>query len=182
MPSAVEEEQEPVLSAVQAKKPMDSYQPMTGNQMAVSSGRTRPTAVSQPAVQPERTAVSSGRSGRDRYRFPSPDLLAPRKKKKGADSDRELKETAERLEQILGNFGVKVSVTQYSRGPSVTRYELQPEQGVKVSKIVGLADDIKLNLAATDIRIEAPIPVQEAAVGIEVPNKENSAVAPAGYS
>ena len=59
-----------------------------------------------------------------------------------------------RLEQILGNFGVKVSVTQYSRGPSVTRYELQPEQGVKVSKIVGLADDIKLNLAATDIRID----------------------------
>ena len=175
MPSAVEEEQEPVLSAVQAKKPMDSYQPMTGNQMAVSSGRTRPTAVSQPAVQPERTAVSSGRSGRDRYRFPSPDLLAPRKKKKGADSDRELKETAERLEQILGNFGVKVSVTQYSRGPSVTRYELQPEQGVKVSKIVGLADDIKLNLAATDIRIEAPIP-GKAAVGIEVPNKENTAV------
>ncbi len=79
------------------------------------------------------------------------------------------------LEQILRNFGVKVTVTQYSRGPSVTRYELSPEQGVKVSKIVGLADDIKLNLAATDIRIEAPIP-GKAAVGIEVPNKENTAV------
>ncbi len=157
------------------KKPMDSYQPMTGNQMAVSSGRERPAAVSRPAKQPEKATALAGKSGKDRYRFPTPDLLAPRKAKKGADSDRELKETAGRLEQILGNFGVKVNVTQYSRGPSVTRYELQPEQGVKVSKIVGLADDIKLNLAATDIRIEAPIP-GKAAVGIEVPNKENTAV------
>lgn len=161
--------------AEQPKKPMDSYQPMTGNQMAVSSGRVRPAAASRPAEQPESPAVPAGKSRREHYRFPTPDLLAPRKKKKGADSDRELKETAQRLEQILGNFGVKVSVTQYSRGPSVTRYELQPEQGVKVSKIVGLADDIKLNLAATDIRIEAPIP-GKAAVGIEVPNKENTAV------
>ena len=70
---------------------------------------------------------------------------------------------------------MNVHVTNVSCGPSVTRYELQPEQGVKVSKIVGLADDIKLNLAAADIRIEAPIP-GKAAVGIEVPNKENVAV------
>ena len=66
-------------------------------------------------------------------------------------------------------------MTNASCGPSVTRYELQPEQGVKVSKIVGLADDIKLNLAVADLRIEAPIP-GKAAVGIEVPNKENTAV------
>ena len=71
---------------------------------------------------------------------------------------------------------MKVTITDISQGPSVTRYELQPEQGVKVSKIVGLADDIKLNLAATDIRIEAPIP-GKAAIGIEVPNKENMTVA-----
>lgn len=166
---------EPVSVTGQAKKPMDSYQPMTGNQMAATPGRVRPSAVSSQPKPKGETAAASGKSGKERYRFPTPDLLAPRKKKKGADSDRELKETAERLEQILGNFGVKVSVTQYSRGPSVTRYELQPEQGVKVSKIVGLADDIKLNLAATDIRIEAPIP-GKAAVGIEVPNKENTAV------
>ena len=70
---------------------------------------------------------------------------------------------------------MNVTVTDISQGPTVTRYEMQPEQGVKVSKIVGLTDDIKLNLAATDIRIEAPIP-GKAAVGIEVPNKENSAV------
>lgn len=110
------------------------------------------------------------------YKFPPYDLLAKGRGRSGANSDRELKETAVRLEQTLDNFGVKVTVTNYSQGPSVTRYELQPEQGVKVSKIVGLADDIKLNLAATDIRIEAPIP-GKAAVGIEVPNKENMAVA-----
>ena len=80
-----------------------------------------------------------------------------------------------KLQQTLQNFGVHVTVTNVSCGPSVTRYELQPEMGVKVSKIVGLADDIKLNLAAADIRIEAPIP-GKAAVGIEVPNKENSPV------
>ena len=94
----------------------------------------------------------------------------------GKDSSRELKETAMRLQQTLNTFGVRVTITDISQGPSVTRYELQPEQGVKVSKIVGLSDDIKLNLAATDIRIEAPIP-GKAAIGIEVPNKENTAVA-----
>ena len=109
------------------------------------------------------------------YRIPPLSLL---QKGKGAtgDSSRELKETAMRLQQTLNTFGVKVTITDISQGPSVTRYELQPEQGVKVSKIVGLADDIKLNLAATDIRIEAPIP-GKAAIGIEVPNKENMTVA-----
>ena len=79
------------------------------------------------------------------------------------------------MQETLHNFGVNVSITNVSCGPTVTRYELQPEQGVKVSKIVGLTDDIKLNLAATDIRIEAPIP-GKAAVGIEVPNANNSTV------
>lgn len=110
------------------------------------------------------------------YVFPPIDLLHRSKKSTQGNSSRELKETALHLQQILKNFGVNVTVTDISQGPSVTRYELQPEMGVKVSKIVGLADDIKLNLAATDIRIEAPIP-GKAAVGIEVPNKENMAVA-----
>ena len=90
-------------------------------------------------------------------------------------SDQEYRETAIKLQQTLQNFGVGVTVTNISCGPTVTRYELHPEQGVKVSKIVALADDIKLNLAAADIRIEAPIP-GKAAVGIEVPNKENHVV------
>lgn len=109
-----------------------------------------------------------------KYVFPPLKLLT-----KGSantkSSDRELRETAERLRQTLHTFGVNVTITDYKQGPAVTRYELQPEQGVKVSKIVGLSDDIKLNLAATDIRIEAPIP-GKAAIGIEVPNKENSSV------
>jgi len=95
---------------------------------------------------------------------------------RSGDSTNELKETALRLQQTLHTFGVNVTITDISQGPSVTRYELQPEQGVKVSKILSLADDIKLNLAATDIRIEAPIP-GKAAIGIEVPNKENMTVA-----
>lgn len=110
-----------------------------------------------------------------KYIFPPLSLLKKGDGKKG-DSANQLKETALRLQQTLQTFGVKVTITDISQGPSVTRYEMQPEQGVKVSKIVGLTDDIKLNLAATDIRIEAPIP-GKAAVGIEVPNKENSAVA-----
>lgn len=108
--------------------------------------------------------------------YKSPPLsLLKHGRKAGGDSDVYLRETAMKLQQTLQTFGVNVTVTNISCGPSVTRYELQPEMGVKVSKIVGLADDIKLNLAAADIRIEAPIP-GKAAVGIEVPNKENSAV------
>ncbi len=109
------------------------------------------------------------------YKFPPIDLLSTGPKTTN-NGEQELRETAYKLEETLNSFGVKVKVTEYSKGPSVTRYELQPEKGVKVSKIVGLADDIKLNLAAADIRIEAPIP-GKAAVGIEVPNRENSVVA-----
>lgn len=106
-----------------------------------------------------------------KYIFPPVSLLAKAKNKAG-DSRQHLQETAMKLQQTLKNFGVNVTITNISCGPSVTRYELQPEMGVKVSKIVNLADDIKLNLAAADIRIEAPIP-GKAAIGIEVPNKEN---------
>ena len=103
--------------------------------------------------------------------FPTTDLLKKSDGKKAGNTEHQLMETANKLEQTLKNFGVNVKVTNISCGPSVTRYEIQPEMGVKVSKIVGLTDDIKLNLAAADIRIEAPIP-GKAAVGIEVPNKE----------
>mgnify|MGYP001041279289 CR=1 FL=1 len=109
------------------------------------------------------------------YRFPPIDLLKRGSRPVGGFSEQEYKETAIKLQQTLRNFGVGVTVTNISCGPSVTRYELHPEQGVKVSKIVGLADDIKLSLAAADIRIEAPIP-GKSAVGIEVPNKENTVV------
>lgn len=109
-----------------------------------------------------------------KYVVPPIDLLTKPKGSKGV-SEQDLRETAQKLQSTLDSFGVRVTVTNVSCGPSVTRYELQPEQGVKVSRITSLADDIKLNLAAADVRIEAPIP-GKAAVGIEVPNKENSTV------
>lgn len=109
------------------------------------------------------------------YVYPPMTLLTRKKGSSGEFSDKEYKETAIKLQQTLRNFGVGVTVTNISCGPTVTRYELHPEQGVKVSRILALADDIKLNLAAADIRIEAPIP-GKAAVGIEVPNKTNSIV------
>lgn len=109
------------------------------------------------------------------YIFPPTTLLKRGSRAVGSYPEKEYKDTAIKLQQTLRDFGVGVTVTNISCGPSVTRYELHPEQGVKVSKIVSLADDIKLNLAAEDIRIEAPIP-GKSAVGIEVPNKKNNLV------
>lgn len=109
------------------------------------------------------------------YQFPSPSLLTKLAGASKGNDANDMEQTAKHLEETLETFGVHVKVTDYSRGPAVTRYELQPEQGVKVSKILSLQDDIKLNLAAADIRIEAPIP-GKMAVGIEVPNKTSSAV------
>ena len=110
------------------------------------------------------------------YQFPPLSLLKGVKKdSRKKDSGARLQETAGHLQQILEDFGVNATVTDASQGPAVTRYEVQPAHGVKVNKIIALADDIKLNLAVPDVRIEAPIP-GKAAVGIEVPNKENSVV------
>ncbi|WP_455722054.1 DNA translocase FtsK [Agathobacter sp.] len=109
------------------------------------------------------------------YVYPTPELLKPADKSRTGDSQAHLRETAAKLEQTLKVFGVNAKVNNISCGPAVTRFEITPELGVKVSKIVNLADDIKLNLAAADIRIEAPIP-GKAAVGIEVPNSQSVAV------
>lgn len=109
------------------------------------------------------------------YKFPPVGLLNKIDHTANNNNSASLQETARRLEETLETFGVKVKVTDYSQGPAVTRYELHPEQGVKVSKILSLSDDIKLNLAAADIRIEAPIP-GKMAVGIEVPNQKSTAV------
>lgn len=112
---------------------------------------------------------------KDQYQYPPIHLLKRGERKKNDNMEHHVQETAAKLKATLDSFGVNVTISDVSCGPTVTRYELQPEQGVKVSKIVNLTDDIKLNLAAADIRIEAPIP-GKAAVGIEVPNKTNSAV------
>ncbi len=105
------------------------------------------------------------------YEYPSIDILAKNNTPSTKMSDEEINANSELLEQTLSSFGVKVKVLNVTQGPTVTRYELQPGIGVKVSKIVGLADDLALNLAAQGIRIEAPIP-GKSAVGIEVPNAE----------
>lgn len=136
--------------------------------------RTDSGEIAKETADIEKASEEELKKPKKEYKLPSISLLK-RGKKDGGDSDAHLRDTAIKLQETLKSFGVKVTITNVSCGPSVTRYELQPEQGVKVSKIVGLADDIKLNLAAADIRIEAPIP-GKAAVGIEVPNKENSTV------
>lgn len=109
------------------------------------------------------------------YEFPPTELLDRATGNEEGMSDDKLLETALKLQKTLKAFGVNVEITDISSGPTVTRYELKPEQGVKVSKITALTDDIKLNLAAADIRIEAPIP-GKAALGIEVPNEKNLVV------
>ena len=152
--------------------------PMPEEMGILQSGTVRAKRKTQEIESESMALEAEIKAGEERikkeYQVPPLNLLK-RGRKGGGDSDSHLRATAMKLEQTLQNFGVKVHVTNASCGPSVTRYELQPEQGVKVSKIVGLADDIKLNLAVTDLRIEAPIP-GKAAVGIEVPNSENSAV------
>lgn len=109
------------------------------------------------------------------YKLPSVELLSLPKKKSTADISGELKENAQRLIETLRSFNVSATITDISRGPTVTRYELKPAAGVRISKITNLADDIALNLAATHVRIETPIP-GKAAVGIEVPNTVKNSV------
>ncbi len=109
------------------------------------------------------------------YVYPSTKLLEPAVDSESESAYMEMQNNATKLIETLNSFGVKANIVDICRGPSVTRYELQPAPGVKISKITNLSDDIALNLAANGVRIEAPIP-GKAAVGIEVPNKVTSMV------
>ncbi len=111
----------------------------------------------------------------DAYKFPPISLLKAPSFQSAAAQSADLDSTAAHLVDTLRSFGVETRIVDISRGPTVTRYELQPCAGVKISKITNLADDIALNLATAGVRIEAPIP-NKAAVGIEVPNKQSSVV------
>ncbi|MCL1804456.1 MAG: DNA translocase FtsK [Clostridiales bacterium] len=113
--------------------------------------------------------------GQQAYQTPGLSLLRAGPKAAGQRQSKVVSENVRILEKTLSDFGVKAVVTQVNRGPSITRYELQPAPGVKVSRITSLSDDIALALAASNIRIEAPIP-GKAAVGIEVPNEERAMV------
>ncbi len=178
----------PAPKRVSAVAPVATSQQETGSaqqtsaEPAAAASRQRSDVLPR---QPKQTAAQAAAGAADvqmqlaqtppkikrEYILPPVDLLHFDNTAKTGDTREHLQETALKLQQTLKNFGVNVSILNVSCGPSVTRYEIQPEMGVKVSKIVNLADDIKLNLAAADIRIEAPIP-GKAAIGIEVPNKE----------
>ena len=144
--------------------------PASGSDRKADAESIKINRAPAPAPVRERKAAKG-----DDYVFPPMNLLTSEEHSYSAAYDQELKETALKLQTTLESFGVRVTITDISCGPAVTRYEMFPEQGTKVSKIVSLTDDIKLNLAAADIRIEAPIP-GKAAVGIEVPNKETMTV------
>ncbi|MBR4343222.1 MAG: DNA translocase FtsK [Lachnospiraceae bacterium] len=155
---------EKVSEAVKAEK---EYQKVTriGSGAAVFTDMTK-----QPEKKPEKQNIPE-------YVFPPVSLLNKSKPQQSGNSSKrdELEATIQKLQSTFESFGVGVKVVDASVGPTVTRYELLPDQGVKVKTITSLSDDIKLALAAPEIRIEAPIP-GKAAVGIEVPNKESSAV------
>lgn len=175
-----QEEPEPMVAAPVTVSPVVSEASKTDD--AQTENIVKPVAHLRSRDKSEMTHVLTGSvkdelhpKEKKEYRFPPVSLLTKGESKKGQNDSDDLAATARRLEETLETFGVRVKVTDYSKGPAVTRYELHPEQGVKVSRILSLADDIKLNLAASDIRIEAPIP-GKMAVGIEVPNKSSSAV------
>ena len=132
-----------------------------------------PQLAPEPAPRP--VAKPAAPKPNKKYVLPPIDLLNKPSGKVKSTSSEDLDATRDKLENTLRNFGVDAKVTDVTMGPSVTRFEIEPAVGVKVSKIVNLSDDLKLNLAVADIRIEAPIP-GKSAVGIEVPNKEAAAV------
>ena len=123
----------------------------------------------------EKTEQAESQTETGEYQYPPTDLLEFGKKPADNNARSEIAMRSERLESTLNSFGVNAKVVDVSRGPVVTRYELKPAPGVKVSRIVNLADDIALNLASQGVRIEAPIP-GKAAVGIEVPNAKRGTV------
>ena len=132
-----------------------------------------PVRVSEDAFG--QTMLTPSAPGKTAYHYPPLSLFERSKVTQTGGDETELRHNAELLVSTLASFGVQTKLMDISRGPAVTRYELQPAAGVKISRITGLADDIALNLAAAGVRIEAPIP-GKAAVGIEVPNKQASAV------
>ena len=128
---------------------------------------TPSASVKQPAAKPK--------ANPEAYVFPPLDLLSKGKGRSAMVSRAELNKMAANLEMVLNQYGAYAKVIDMQAGPSVTRFELQPEMGVRVNKFTSLADDLKLNLAVPDIRIEAPIPGR-AAIGIEIPNQSTQKV------
>lgn len=164
-------EPEPVTEKAESNLPKEPAHPVMEEEKPRKNKKQDKMEIEDEVAAVEESIVKQESSG-GRYVFPPVDLL--KKGNTGASGDTRdyLNQTAAKLKETLKNFGINITITAINCGPAVTRYEFQPEMGVKVSKIVNLSDDIKMNLAAADIRIEAPIP-GKAAIGIEVPNKES---------
>ena len=167
---------EPVLEEEFTVEPIAhaAYEPVV-EEPSIEPVSVAPVTPVTPAKPEPSKPVEPVKKPKKAYVLPPIDLLNKPVKKASSNSSENLEETRYKLENTLRNFGVDASVVDVTKGPSVTRFEIEPAVGVKVSKIVNLSDDIKLNLAVADIRIEAPIP-GKSAVGIEVPNKEAAAV------
>ncbi|WP_444657925.1 DNA translocase FtsK 4TM domain-containing protein [Caproiciproducens sp. R2] len=174
---------EPVVEKIeQPAAPVPQAADKTGSAAAAAAYAARQAVSPQPETQktPEPAGVQmtmfTDEPPQDgTYHFPPVTMLETTKELSEQDVTEELKLNGQMLVQTLKSFGVQTKIVDISRGPAVTRYELQPAAGVKISKITNLSDDIAMNLAASGVRIEAPIP-GKAAVGIEVPNKKVSVV------
>ncbi|MCR5580994.1 MAG: DNA translocase FtsK 4TM domain-containing protein [Pseudobutyrivibrio sp.] len=191
VPPVVEQTVTPVINTPVAKQtepvfntPSSSAADLMASSGAVTEAETvtrkaKPSASTADEIQSSSDSLrasieSDKKKPKKPYKFPPLSLLND-VKKSGGDSKEYLQEMAGKLQRTLGNFGVSANVTEVTLGPSVTRYELEIAEGTRVSRVVNLSDDIKLNMAVTDVRIEAPIP-GKSAIGIEVPNKEKSMV------
>lgn len=161
--------------------PLPANQPAPAGRLRVSTevGNSASAPISSPAPitksTPEALALSMVQKEHQPYCYPSLNLFNANRPEDESGAVREMKRNADILVNTLDSFGVKTKILDICRGPSVTRYELQPQAGIKVSRITSLADDIALNLATAGVRIEAPIPGKPA-VGIEVPNKIRTTV------
>ncbi len=172
----VDDPQEPAVSA-ETGSPAESPAPQKPEIIEVPrpDGRFTESSAQKPQM-PFKKPAPEELTFSDVYTLPPVSLLNPvQKKLSQADIDSEIDRNSKKLVEALQSFGVQTKLVGVSRGPSVTRYELQPAPGVKISKITGLQDDIALNLASAGVRIEAPIP-NKSAVGIEVPNKARDTV------
>lgn len=158
------------------EKPMASK---IAEKISISKKTPTKSEPEQKQYDPQTVPVEITRKRTERakntYAYPPVELLSAGASSKNVNADSELRENAKKLIDTLESFSVGAKIVGYSRGPSITRYEIQPAPGVKISKITGLSDDIALNLAAEGVRIEAPIPGKPA-IGIEIPNKAVTSV------
>ncbi len=163
-------QEEPEIKITQKVQELDELL-KTSEEYGTKSKKGKFAAVDESVIENEIQSIMSEAPSPDSYQFPNINLLKENNTTTSSASRTQIYENSKKLEQTLKSFGVEARVVEVSKGPTVTRYELSPGPGVKVSKISGLADDLALNLAAVGIRIEAPIP-GKSVVGIEIPNKE----------